>query len=295
MPAMRECLKMSNEMINTESRAAVISGDQGARKPVLTSADLTKCGLRWFMSVLTFNYETQLACSVVFAEKHALRKIYQDDDEAYKKSLENQFRYFNITPPVAGFLLGAGLAMEDTRGTDALDAVQDLKVGLMGSLSGVADTIIWILVPTIMGSIAAYMAQAGNPVGMFIWLFVALFVVLLKVKSWNIGYKFGAALITTLADKVSAFTEAASILGLTVVGALIPTVVKINTGLTFTMGDVSLGLQEGILDAILVGLLPVCATAIVYALVKRGVSMTWIIIGIVVLSCLGAATGVLAV
>ncbi len=280
---------MSNQVENSS-----FAGTE-ERTPVITKSDLTKCGVRWFMSVLMYNYETQLAPSVVFAEKHALRKIYKDD-ESYRKSLANSFRYFNATPPVAGLLLGAGLAMEDAKGTEALDAVNDLKVGLMGSLSGVGDSLIWVLIPTIMGSIAAYMAHGGNPAGIILWLPVAILSIgVLKVYSWHIGYRFGAALITTLADKISAFTEAASILGLTVVGALIPAVVVIKTGITFTMGDVSLGLQEGVLDAILLGMLPVAATAIVYALLKKNVSMTWIILGIVVLSCLGAATGVLTV
>ena len=40
----------------------------------------------------------------------------------------------------------------------------------MGSLSGVGDTIFAILIPTIFGSIAAYMGQAGNPVGVVVTL-----------------------------------------------------------------------------------------------------------------------------
>lgn len=98
---------------------------------VLSEKDLNKCGRRWCMSVNGFNYETQLAPSVVFAEADALKKIYGDDDEAYRKSLANAGKYFNATPPVSGFLLGAGLAIEEEGKTDALDAVQDLKVGLM--------------------------------------------------------------------------------------------------------------------------------------------------------------------
>ena len=113
----------------------------------LNEADLRRCGIRWCMSVNGYNYETQLGPSVVFAEAEALKKIYGDDDEAYRASLENAARYFNATPPVAGILLGAGLAMEDQNGTDALEAVQDLKVGLMGSISGIGDALIWIMIP----------------------------------------------------------------------------------------------------------------------------------------------------
>lgn len=51
------------------------------------------------------------------------------------------------------------------------------------------------------------------------------------------------------------------------------------------------GLQEGLFDKILLGLLPVCATAIVYQLIKKGVSTNKIILGIIVFCWLGAAFG----
>jgi PTS system mannose-specific IID component len=284
---MRGALRMSDEMtkIQPERESA---GDHR----ILTDQDIRKCAWRWCMSVNGFNYETQLAPSVVFAEADALRKIYSDDDEAYRKSIENSARYFNVTPPVAGILLGAGLAMEEKNGTSSLEAVQDLKVGLMGSLSGIGDAIIWVLIPTICGSISAYMAQNGNPVGALLYVAVMLVCSLgLKIKSWDWGYQFGTQLITSLADKVAALTEAMSVLGLTVVGALIPSVVKLSTSVSITIGDVSLGLQEGLFDKILVGLLPVCATVIVYQLLKKGVSTNKIILGIIVFCWLGAAFG----
>lgn len=268
--------------------------EDGTYEPVLTKADLNRCGMRFNMAVLTFNYTTQMAPSVVFSTYYALRKIYRGDEEGFKRSLENQFRYFNATPPAAGLLLGAGLALEDKGHNGALEAENDLKVGLMGSLSGVADTIFWILIPTIMGSIAAYLGQSGNPVGIFLWIALWTFTWIWKIHNWNPGYKFGTSLVTTLADKISVFTEAVSVLGLTVVGALIPSVVKISTPLTFQMGDVALPVQTGILDLILPSLLPVLATLVVYKLVKKHVSMNLIIIGIIVISCVCAAFGILS-
>jgi PTS system mannose-specific IID component len=279
-----------SKQIERESTQA--PADESGR--LLTDKDVRKCAWRWCMSVNGFNYETQLAPSVVFSEADALKKIYRDDDVAYRDSLENSAKYFNVTPPVAGILLGAGLAMEEKNGTAALGAVQDLKVGLMGSLSGIGDAIIWILIPTIFGSISAYLAQSGNPIGALLFVAVNLvFSLGVKIKSWDWGYHFGTQLITSLADKVAALTESMSVLGLTVVGALIPSVVKLSTNLTINIGDVSFGLQEGLFDKILLGLLPVCATAIVYQLIKKGVSTNKIILGIIVFCWLGAVFGFL--
>lgn len=263
------------------------------RTPVLTKEDLNRCGRRWCtMAVGTFNYETQLATSVVYAEAKALRKIYPNDED-YKKSLNNQFKYFNTMPYIANFVLAAGLAMEDQDGLDAMDAVQNMKVSLMGPLAGIGDSIGWILLPTIFGSISAYMGQQGNPAGLIIWTIAYLLLWFWRTTWWNYGYKIGASFFSGMSSQISAFTEAASILGLTVVGAMIPTTVVLRTGLSFQYGDVVLGVQEGILDAILPYLLPVLATLAVYKLLNKGVKMTHIILGILVLGCIGAATGIL--
>lgn len=285
---------MSSETTHTDEPIMTGPLPDGSFEPVLTDKDLEKCGRRWKMAVHGFNYETQLAPSLIFAEADALRKIYGEDEEGYKRSLENAGRYFNVTPPVGGLLLGAALAIEDKWHNQGLAAVQDLKVGLMGSLSGIGDSLLWTLVPTIMGSIAAYMAQDGNPVGIFLWLAVGLAIFWWSINNWKTGYKFGTAIITTLADKIPTFTGAMSVLGITVVGALIPSVVSINMGLTFTMGDVSFSLQEGVLDVIMVGLLPCLATWVVYALIKRKVNIIAIIVGIIVLSMVCSAFGILA-
>lgn len=261
------------------------------RTPVLTKKDLNRCGRRWWMAVTTFNYETQLGASAAFAESKALRKIYTDDE--YQASMLNQFKYFNTMPYLANLLLGAGLSMEDHDGVDALEAVQNLKVGLMGPLAGIGDSLGWILLPTILGSIAGYMGKDGNPIGVIIWSLLYLVFFFWRSTWWNYGYKLGANFLSSLGNKLSAFTQAASILGLFVVGAMIPTTVKLSTGLEFNYGDVSLNIQQDVLDFVFPCLLPALATLVVYKLLKKNVKMTYIIIGILIVGWIGAATGLL--
>ena len=87
----------------------------GSYEPMLTNKDLMKCGWRWMIASLTYNYASQQACSVVLAEQEALRKVYRGDEAGYKASLANCFKYFNITPHMGGLLLGAGLAISTLR------------------------------------------------------------------------------------------------------------------------------------------------------------------------------------
>lgn len=267
----------------------------GTYEPVLTKSDLRKVAFRWNLNISTYSYTFQEACSVVFATWPALKKIYRGDEEGLRNSLEYAFRYFNVTPPVAGLLLGAGLAIEDRQHNEGLEAEQDLKVGLMGSVSGVADTIIWILIPTILGSISAYMAQSGNVFGVIAFALYGIAFLIWRVYSfWGYGYDLGTTLISKLSDKITVFTESIAVLGLMVVGALIPSVVNIACGLTFQTGDVVLSVQTGVLDLILPDLLAILATAACYLLLKKKVSMNLIILGIIAVCMIGAVTGVLA-
>lgn len=268
----------------------------GTYEPALTKSDLRKVAFRWNLNISTYSYTYQEACSVVFATWPALKKIYRGDEEGLRNSLEYAFRYFNVTPPVAGLLLGAGLAIEDRQHNEGLEAEQDLKVGLMGSVSGVADTIIWILIPTILGSISAYMAQSGNVFGVIAFALYGIAFLIWRVYSfWGYGYDLGTTLISKLSDKITVFTESIAVLGLMVVGALIPSVVNIACGLTFQTGDVVLSVQTGVLDLILPDLLAILATAACYVLLKKKVSMNLIILGIIAVCMIGAVTGVLAV
>ncbi|GEP19310.1 PTS system mannose/fructose/sorbose family transporter subunit IID [Pediococcus argentinicus] len=263
---------------------------------VLTRKERHSAILRYMtMGVNNFNYETQQGPSVVWAFSKVLRKIYPKDDE-YVEALDNHFKYFNTTTAMANIILGATLAMEEKDGIKSKDAVQSLKTSLMGPFAGIGDTIIWVLFPTIMGSIAGYMAVQGNPTGAIAWILFDMLLFWARIKLFDLGYNSGVKLITSLGERLSIFTEATSVMGLTVVGTLIATVVKVYTPLTFMTGKVKLAIQSGILDKIMPALLPALVAYMVYTLLgKKSWTPTKVILLIVVISLVGAFTGLLGV
>lgn len=262
----------------------------------LTKKDLNKMFRRWIFSAgLGYNFETQQAPSVAFSMRKALRKIYKDDKE-YIEAMDNHYKYFNANPLMANVILGATLAMEENEGIKAKNAVQSLKTSLMGPFSGVGDSIFWILIPTIMGSIAGYMAVQGNATGAVIWMILQAMFYFLKVWLFKTGYNSGTKLVTSLGKKINIFTDAISIMGLMVIGCLIPTVVKVFIPLKFKTGKVILSLQNGILDKIMPALLPVAVTIFVYWLLGKNNITPTKIIGLIILICLlGSFTGILGV
>lgn len=248
---------------NTEQNNTIIGTTE---KYQVTQKDLNRTAARYnFMACNIFNYESQQGPAVAWAMAPVLRKIYKNDEE-YKAALNNHFNYYNSTTVMSSMILGATLAIEEKDGIQAKETVQSLKTSLMGPFAGVGDTLVWVLWPTIIGSISGYMAQQGNPLGAIVWLICNIIFWFVKCKFFKVGYTSGTKLITNLGSKLSAFTEAASIMGLSVVGALIASSINITTALDFKVGKVALNLQTDVLDKIMPALLPVILTAVVYKL-----------------------------
>lgn len=251
---------------------------------------------RWtFVAGLGWNYETQQAPSVAYAMARALRKIYPNDDD-YIEAMDNHFKYFNITPQMGNVVLGATLAMEEKDGLKATDAVQNLKVSLMGPLSGVGDSIFWLLWPTIIGGIAGYMALQGNPTGAIVWTLVSAALYFVKMGLSKLGYSSGTKLITAFSERLNIFTDAISVMGLMVVGTIVATVVKVYTPLKFSTGKVSLSVQTGVLDKIMPALLPAALAGLTYWLLgKKWWTPTKIILLLVVISLVGTFFNILGI
>ena len=97
-------------------------------------------------------------------------------------ALNNHFNYFNSTTVMSSMILGATLAVEEKDGIAAKDTVQSLKTSLVGPFAGVGDTLVWVLWPTIIGSISGYMAQQGNPLWRDYLAFVQYRILVCKIK-----------------------------------------------------------------------------------------------------------------
>lgn len=263
-------------------------------KTVLTKKDITKAAYRWqMMSCSTLNYEVLQGGTFAYAIAPALRKIYANDEE-YKEALLSHYRYFNSNPWTVNVIVGAVLALEDSQGNDARTTIQDFKTSMMGPLAGIGDTLIFVLFPTIMGSISGYMLVEGNPIMSIVWslLWVSLF--FLRTRLVHFGYNKGLQILSTLGKKLSLLTEAASVLGLVVVGGLISGVVNVKVPLTFQSGEVVQEIQP-LIDQVLPGMLPVVFTFICYKLLaKKGMSMSKLIMIVIVFSMVAAYFNVLS-
>lgn len=255
----------------------------------ITKQDINKVYFRnLFALQFGWNYEKMQGLGYAYVIMPVLKRLYAHDPEKMKRALKAQLGYFNTTPAMSHLIVGADIALEEELGIEAEEAVTGLKTGLMGPFAGVGDTLFIAIYRAIVFSIAAYIAMQGNPVGLIIPILACCAVMFARYKFTYIGYHSGRKLAAGFADKIAPITEAASILGLTVVGALIPSVIKYSTDLTFGLGEVTFSVQE-MLDKILPCLLPLGIVMLSYWLLgKKKVNSTKLIF---ILIALGMVLG----
>lgn len=240
---------------------------------LFTKKELRRINLRHIFGLqLGHNYERMQGLGYFYSILPALKKIYKDDPEALDKACRTHIQFYNTTPQMSEIIISMNIAIEEQEGIAALETAASLKTALMGPFAGVGDVLFGVVAGTIFGAVAGNMAIAGSTMGMWIWIIWNIFVIFLRLKLFDLGYAQGSRLITTMKDQLSYVTNSASILGLIVVGALIPSVIKLKIPYTFQSGEVTLSVQEN-LDKIMPYLPQILLVVICYRL-SRNKKMT---------------------
>lgn len=237
---------------------------------------------RWiFNGATSLNYEKYEGLGYTYAMLPFIKENYQDDPEQLKDSVKTHLQFFNTTPYTAPFIIGVNVGMEEEGKGESLEAVSALKTGLMGPLAGIGDSLFVSIPWTIFGAIAANMGLSGNPFGVFLWLIGSILIRWTAYPLFNLGYKSGTKILSSMNTTLRSITNSASVLGLMVVGALAATVVKANLNLTFKQGKLSMT-GDSILNQIMPGLLPAVVVGIVYYLLGKKIKPVYVILIVLV-------------
>jgi PTS system mannose-specific IID component len=267
----------------------------------LTRSDLTRAFWRYlFLNQLGWNYERMQSVGYCASILPILRKT-RPDPEEFKEAFITNLNFFN-TNPVVGFplILGAHAALEESGAS--LETTEGLKVGLMGPLAGVGDTIVWALYNSIIMSIGSVMALQGNIMGPILVILLVLIPYFL-VRYWQFfwAYNQGTSLIASLGGgMIERITELATLVGLIVIGGFAPSIVSLTTPLEWSrevevrgeMTTQAVNIQAQ-LDAILPYMLPLLITWFAYWLLKRGWTPIRVILVLTAIGFIGGALGIL--
>lgn len=261
----------------------------------LTKEDFKQINRRsLFTFQLGWNYERMQGSGYLYTILPQLRKLYGDNSPELKEMMKTHTQFFNTSNFFNTIVTGIDLAIEEKEGIDGKDTVSGLKAGLMGPFAAIGDSIFAALIPTIFGALAANMAINGNPTGIFIWIIAQIAVMIFRWKQLEFAYREGISLVTTMQHRLTVLTDAATLLGVFMVGALVATMINVKLSWAPSIGDVTLNMQNN-LDMILPRLLPAGIVAAIYWMLgKKNMTSTKAIFIVLVVCVALSALGVIS-
>lgn len=231
------------------------------------------------------NYETMQAPAWAWSMMPVLNKLYGDNPELLREKYREHLKFYNNNPLINPLVAGLVLSLEETKADNISETALTMRTALMGPTAGLGDSLFWITGRTVFGSIAGYMAIEGSPMGLVICALLWVAIYALRVFFFNVGYEQGAVFVTQRTSQLRNLTNAAVIVGLAVVGAMIPSMVNISTKVSFAMGDATATL-DGFFNSILPKFYSVAFTAAVYFGLKSKFFTTTKMIWTVILVCI---------
>lgn len=270
--------------------------------PAITKADLLRAWWKWLLAVeVPVSFDRMQALAFSYSMNKLLQKLYKDDPDELRAAFERHTAMFNTNCDWGSIIHGIVISLEEQRANGAEeitpDMIQSIKIGLMGPLAGIGDSVDQGIVGTIPLAIFVPMALSGSVVAAFIPSLIYL--------AWSCGwswflfqrgYNLGRSAVTELlhSGTIKRVIDIASILGIFMVGCLSASYVKAATILEYVGADGKAVTIQSILDGILPGLLPFCVVAGMYLYItKRGPHYLRLIIYTMVIAIVLTGIGVM--
>ncbi|WP_417883016.1 PTS system mannose/fructose/sorbose family transporter subunit IID [Vibrio rumoiensis] len=280
-------MTVQNNKIGTESEPKVTLGKK----------DLTKCWRAWMMyNLSSMSFERLESFGFCLSMMPALKKLYPNKEDR-QEAMKRHASFYNTEPQLGAIINGMAVGMEEKKANgEPIDGetINTLKVGLMGPVAGIGDSMIPGMLVPILLSIGMALAAGGSILGPI--FYIVAFNAIAIFGSYQLfmkGYKMGAGSVEMLVSHRSTkIREALSLLGVFVMGGVAASYVNLGTGLEFISQDgVDINVQM-MLDGIFPKLLPlVVVLGTWFAMAKKGLSPVKAMLSLVVLSFVGVAIG----
>lgn len=267
--------------------------------PVLKKGDVIKAYLRWMaFNEVPSSYERHMGYGVLMSFYPCLKKLYKDRPEELKDACQRHLSFFNTEQFWGSCVPGAALAMEEQKALGAPisgETIESVKVGLMGPLAGIGDTINWgTMTPLLLAFFVPYCVQGH------VWAAIAPMVLITAMVNieglllFPFGYRMGtrAAASILSSGKLQSFFKFMGVLGMFMIGSLSASLVNVNTPIEI-VADGRVQALQSVFDSIVPGALSLLTVMFVYwFLEKKGRKavnscMLCLLLGALLLGCLG--------
>ena len=196
--------------------------------PQVDQKTLNRMALRscWLQS--SFNYETMQSGGWLFAMIPGLEKVHTNKKDL-AASMYHNLDFINTHPFLVTFVMGIVLSLEQNKvDTQTIRAV---RISAASPLGGIGDALFWLTLVPITAGITSNIAA---PIIFLVIFNLAQFACRFGLMNWS--YRVGTGAIDALTANMQAFTRAASILGVFVVGCLTVTMGATQINLTIPNG-----------------------------------------------------------
>ncbi|MEF1256583.1 MULTISPECIES: PTS system mannose/fructose/sorbose family transporter subunit IID [unclassified Vibrio] len=272
-------------------------GSEIEPKVALDKKDLKKCWRAWMMyNLSSMSFERLESFGFCLGMMPALKKLYPNQEDR-KEAMKRHASFYNTEPQLGAIINGMAVGMEEKKANgEPIDGetINTLKVGLMGPVAGIGDSMIPGMLVPILLSIGMALAAGGSMLGPI--FYIVAFNAIAIIGSYHLfmkGYKMGAGSVEMLVSHRSTkIREALSLLGVFVMGGVAASYVNLGTGLEFATKDgVDINVQM-MLDGIFPKLLPlIVVLGTWFAMAKKGLSPVKAMLSLVVISFIGVAIG----
>ena len=259
-----------------------------------TQKDLSSTFRRYFITFeASWNYERMQGLGYLYSMLPILKKTHPEKEDL-KNALKMHLEFFNTNPFIASWIIGMNAKLEDDH--SSAETIRSIKVGYMGPLAGIGDSLIYFVVGGIailIGSSIAFYGL-GNPIGaLVVWGIIAPVGIILRLWFWRMGLRRGVTAARQMSQSrgLKRVMELTGATGITTIAAFIP--IAVQVGLPVQDLGLALSLSESaltIVNAISLLVVPLIFMFIAYSLARRGFSVVKIIL---ILFLIGFVTGFL--
>ena len=274
--------------------ASIIEKDENS----ISKKDLKSVYWRSMFEMASINYERFQALGFLYSMTPIIKKLYPNKEDR-SNAMKRHMRMYNSHPWMISPILGAAIALEEKNasGEDTTQAIDSVKVGLMGPFAGIGDSLFWGTLRPLLAGFGASFALQGNVFGPILFLLIWNVINFgFRAYSLRYGYEKGVSMLGELrtSNIIKKVSDGASVLGLMILGVLVAQWVNVQTPIQWTTGEEVVTLQ-GVLDDIMPGILNLITTMAIVKLLRKRITPNKLILGIFIVALILSLVGFLAV
>ncbi len=201
------------------------------KKSIFSNHEISMLGIRSNLVQASFSYERMHSLGWTWAQLPYWEKIYRDDPEGLKRVMTDNWNLLQLATVISH---SHGATVNHGRKSTLIRPPLRVEERVVRPMAGIGDAIFWFTIMPIVGGISASIAKNGNVFGPILFFVVYLFLFWSRAPLAHLGYNLGTKAIDVIQENSTVISHVASILGLTVIGSLIASYVKMQ--LTIKIG-----------------------------------------------------------